>query len=87
MAIANQEPVNPSASAGPEYIDAKRVSEIIGLSEGQLIKLRLYNPENSPHFFRIGRRVLYPLNGPNGLSAWVDQRLQGGRRPRQASAA
>lgn len=58
--------------------DVKRAAEIIGVSTVYLNKLRIYRPDDSPPFFHIGRRVVYPLNGPRGLTSWVEQRLQGG---------
>lgn len=61
-----------------QFCDVKRVAELTGVSESQLKKLRLYNPENSPPFFKVGRRVLYALNGPNGLGNWAAQRMQMG---------
>lgn len=61
-----------------QFCDVKRVAELTGISASQLVKLRLYNPENSPPFFRVGRRVLYPLTGSNGLGSWAEQRMQMG---------
>lgn len=58
-----------------QFCDVKRVAELTGISRSQLNKLRIYNPENSPPFFRVGRRVVYPLNGPNGLARWAAQRM------------
>jgi len=60
-----------------QFGDVARVVEITGISKGHLVKLRLYQPEKSPPFFRIGRRVLYPLNGTRGLQTWAAQRMQG----------
>jgi hypothetical protein len=64
-----------------QFCDVHRVAELTGLSASQLKKLRLFKPEKSPPFFHVGRRVLYPLNGPNGLGSWAAQRMQmGGAR-------
>ncbi|MBW6523270.1 hypothetical protein KZ810_07130 [Sphingomonas sp. RHCKR47] len=61
-----------------QFCDVKRVAELTGISKGHLVKLRLYDPKNSPPFFRVGRRVLYPLNGPRGLGSWAAARMQTG---------
>lgn len=55
--------------------DVEDVAEITGISKSTLIKHRLYNPDLSPPFARVGRRVVYPLTGPNSVSAWMEQRL------------
>lgn len=55
--------------------DVKRVADITGLSKSTLDKMRLYRPEDSPPFLRIGHKVIYPLTGPRGLGEWVNQRL------------
>lgn len=61
--------------------DVDKVSEITGLSKSTLIRYRLYQPEMSPPFARVGRRIVYPLTGPNSVSTWIEQRIQniGGR--------
>jgi len=61
-----------------ELGNVHEVAEITGLSESTLNKLRLNQPSESPPFVRIGRRVLYPLSGSNGLAAWISARTQGG---------
>lgn len=59
----------------PLFGNVRKVADITGLSKSTLDKLRLYRPEESPPFLRIGHRVIYPLNGPRGLSQWMEQRL------------
>ena len=59
-----------------EFADAKRIAQITGLSVNHLANLRMHNHPDSPPWFRVGRRVLYPTNGPMGLQGWVDRRLQ-----------
>lgn len=61
-----------------ELGDVKDVAKLVGLSPGQLTKLRLYNPDHSPPFIRIGRRVLYPITGENSLETWLAGRTCGG---------
>ena len=60
----------------PQFGDVKRVAEIVGLSTRTLIRARLYEPEKSPPFFRVGRRVLYPLTGENSLESWTSARAR-----------
>lgn len=55
--------------------DVKKVADITGLSKSTLDKMRLYRPEESPPFLRIGHKVVYPLTGPRGLGQWVEQRI------------
>lgn len=64
----------------PRFANAAQVAEILGLSRSHINRLRVYNPEQSPPFIRVGDRVLYPLSGPNGLGAWAAQRAEGGAR-------
>lgn len=51
------------------------VARITGLSISTLNKRRLFNPELSPPFAKVGKRVVYPLTGPNSVSAWVARRI------------
>lgn len=55
--------------------DVHKVAEITGLAKYTLDRMRVLRPEESPPFLRIGKRVIYPLTGPNGLGAWVEQRV------------
>jgi hypothetical protein len=57
-----------------ELGDVRRVADIIGVSASHLTKLRLYHPDQSPPFLRVGDRVLYPLVGENSLESWVAER-------------
>ena len=61
-----------------QFVNVRRAAEILGLSASHLNKLRLYAPDKSPPFARIGKRVVYPLHGPLGLGAWADRHMQGG---------
>jgi hypothetical protein len=57
--------------------DRPEAAEIIGCSLSFLDKLRLYDADKSPPFFRVGRRVLYPIEG---LHDWMKARTVGGRQ-------
>ena len=57
---------------------AAEMARILGISKSSLDKTRCLRPENGPPHFYIGRRVIYPLTGPNGFSAWMAGRMQGG---------
>ncbi|BAK66428.1 hypothetical protein SLG_17530 [Sphingobium sp. SYK-6] len=58
------------------YGNVDDVAEITGLAKQTLVQYRLYRPELSPPFARIGRRVVYPLTGPNSVTSWMEQRLR-----------
>ena len=62
----------------PDYVPVKMVAQLTGVSAGHLNKLRLYRPDESPPWVRLGTAIRYPLNGPNGLHAWIARRTQGG---------
>lgn len=51
----------------------------VGVSKSFLEKLRLQKPTESPPFLRIGKKILYPLSGPNSLEAWVNDRVAAAR--------
>lgn len=57
--------------------NVREVANITGLSKSTLDKMRLYRPDESPPFLQIGRRVVYPLTGSRGLSAWINKRIVG----------
>jgi hypothetical protein len=59
----------------PEFADGKEVAKRLRISEGYLRRLRIYQPELSPPFMKIGRRVLYPLTGPDSLETWAAGRV------------
>lgn len=61
-----------------EFVDTRALAAITGLSTSHIIRLRLREPHNSPPFLHIGKRVVYPLNGPNGVRAWAERRLTNG---------
>lgn len=63
---------------GIQLGDVKEVAKLIGLSESQLNKLRVNNPEHSPPFIRLGRIVRYPITGENSLETWLAERTCGG---------
>ena len=67
--------VNTAQTEQLVFGDVKKVADITGLSKSTLDKMRLYRPEESPPFLRIGRKVVYPLTGPRGLAQWVEQRI------------
>ena len=56
--------------------DVRTVAAISGVSRSHLNKLRLYRASESPPFMRIGRKVLYPLTGPNSLESWIADRVK-----------
>jgi len=58
----------------PISVDTAGAAQMTSLSKSYLRNLRLYNLENSPRFVRVGRRVLYLVDGPNGLRAWIESR-------------
>lgn len=58
-----------------QFGDVHQAAKITGISASTLVKHRLYNPELSPPFAKVGRRVLYPLSGPNSVATWIEKRL------------
>lgn len=61
----------------PDYVPVKIVAQLTGVSASHLNKLRLYRPDESPPWVRLGTAVRYPLHGPNGLHAWMARRIVG----------
>jgi len=61
-------------NTNPISVDTAGASQMTSLSTSYLRNLRIYDIDNSPPFVRVGRRVLYPLDGPNGLRAWIEKR-------------
>ena len=55
----------------PLAVDTPTAARLLGVSESALNKARIYAPERSPPFRKIGRRVVYPLEG---LRAFLAQR-------------
>ena len=52
----------------PLAIPVREVARMSGLSVSYLNKLRTYEPNRSPPFFREGSRVLYPVRG---VGEWI----------------
>lgn len=57
---------------------AAEMARILGVSKSALDKQRSVSPEKGPPFVRFGRRVLYPITGPNSYSAWLASNIEGG---------
>jgi hypothetical protein len=62
--------------ACPEFANVHEVAKRLGVSVSFLTKRRLYDPAKSPPFICFGRRVIYPLTGPNSLETWTAAQLQ-----------
>ena len=58
----------------PYALDTEGVAQFLHVSSSYLEKLRVYDPENSPPFLRIGRSVRYPVRA---LIEWAEARLDG----------
>lgn len=65
-------------SEGHKSVGTAEMARILGVSKSALEKQRSVSPEKGPPFVRFGRRVLYPISGPNGYSAWLASNIQGG---------
>ena len=52
----------------PLAIPVADVARLSGLSISYLNRLRCYQPDDSPPFFKQGRRVLYPVGG---VGEWI----------------
>lgn len=50
----------------------REAAERLGLSKSYIDKLRIFRPEASPPFARIGRKILYPIDG---LDGWLAERI------------
>jgi predicted DNA-binding transcriptional regulator AlpA len=57
---------------------AEEMGKLIRKSPSAIYKLLSVSPEKLPPHFRIGKSVLFPLDGPSGFSAWLASRVQGG---------
>jgi len=62
-----------------EFGTVEDVAKLLKLSPSYLTKLRLYTPEKSPPFVRVGRRVRYPIDGATGVLAWAAAKVGGAR--------
>lgn len=60
------------AVAAPLNLSVKQAAEAVGLSESYLNHLRSAAQDESPPFFRMGRRVLYPAAS---LQGWAEARM------------
>lgn len=58
-----------------EIGDVHDVSRITRIPVATLNGLRTYRPDESPPFYRVGRRVYYPLTGAQGLRAWLESKI------------
>jgi predicted DNA-binding transcriptional regulator AlpA len=56
----------------PLAVPVEEVAQLSGLSISHLNRLRCYQPDHSPPFFKEGRRVLYPVAG---VSDWIATRM------------
>lgn len=55
--------------------DVTEVARLTGISVSTLNKHRVYHPDLSPPFAKVGHRVVYPLTGPNSVATWMEQRI------------
>jgi hypothetical protein len=54
------------------------MAKILATTTNSLNKQRSLDPDSGPPFFRLGRRILYPLRGPLGFDGWMSARLADG---------
>jgi hypothetical protein len=66
----------------PNIGDVADVARISRIPRDTLIRLRLQHPEDSPPHYYVGRRVYYPLTGPNSLLTWMEARVSAPQRRR-----
>jgi hypothetical protein len=59
-----------------QHGNVKQVADITGLTVSHLNYLRQCRPAESPPFFHIGRRVVYPLTGHGGVAGWMQRHRQ-----------
>ena len=59
----------PTAELSPLLVDASAASRLLGV--GRTTFLSLVSQGRVPPSVRLGRRRLWPLDGPQGLRAWV----------------
>lgn len=55
----------------PLLIDTRRMATLSGISYGQLVRLRNYQPDRSPPFISLGRQILYPVAA---VEKWIADR-------------
>lgn len=63
-------------NAAPGALTTDEAAQRLGVSSSLLEKLRVYSPEKSPPFIRIGRAIRYR---PGDLDAWAASRTEGER--------
>jgi predicted DNA-binding transcriptional regulator AlpA len=56
----------------PEFASASQAARLTGLSKPTLCRLRMHKSPDSPPWFRVGSRVLYPVAG---IREWANARL------------
>ena len=61
--------------AAPHVLKTDEAARRLGVSSSTLEKLRVYQPEKSPPFIRIGRVIRYRIAD---LDAWATARMEGG---------
>jgi hypothetical protein len=54
------------------------MAKILATTANSLNKQRSLDPDAGPPFFRMGRKVLYPLHGPLGFDGWMSARIAEG---------
>lgn len=59
----------------PRALTTDEAAHRLGVSSSLLEKLRVYKPEKSPPFIRIGRAIRYRMSD---LDAWASARMEGG---------
>lgn len=64
----------------PAYVDTAGAAALLGLSRSNLEKRRFFG-DDGPPFAKIGRRVLYPVDG---LRDWMDSQVRRGSRDRSS---
>lgn len=65
----------PTQEIAPRALNTDEAARRLGVSSSLLEKLRVYTPEKSPPFIRIGRAIRYR---ESDLDAWASARMEGG---------
>jgi hypothetical protein len=63
---------NTSIASPSVAIESAAAAELLGVSKSHIEKLRLFDPVNSPPYFRVGRFVRY---WPEHLRCWIDEQI------------
>jgi predicted DNA-binding transcriptional regulator AlpA len=61
--------------SAPSALNTDQAARRLGVSSSLLEKLRVYTPEKSPPYIRIGRVIRYRTSD---LDAWASARMEGG---------